>query len=330
MPLRTQFPAAIPPGNEARLPPRLSHRKEAPHDGNHFTSPHRWRSRVTVIMRAVIVSLCWLLAGSALAASPAIDGAAVAVVFENDAGSTTSISAVLTTLLSPDIIVCAVSISNPQGGPNKLTGCTGTGLSFTLRKQYGNDMSTFCTALDVNPCNVNVEVWEAVASGTLSGVTITANFTSPLCQNAAGHNGCRASLVTFGVNGVASTSTPHDPNASVPSANFSQSGTVVSATTVTTNADDLLVWYFGGAAEGNAACAGGSTAPSSPAFTMVGNIAFPTSNCLHVAVLSVSSTVNTTYTTGGSSDAWNVIVDAFTADTPPPLSGSGVSVWVDQ
>ncbi len=271
-----------------------------------------------MILRAVIFGLGFLFALSARAATPTIDGAVGATVFENDAGNVTSVSGALTTAGSPDIIVCAVAISGVQGAPATLTNCAGSGLTFALRKRYPNDMGTNCATLDVNPCNENIEIWEAVASGTLSAVTITANFASQLCHRTSGNNGCRASFVAFGVNGVHSTATPHDPSVSFPNSNFSATSTsIVSATYTTANAHDLLLYYFGSAAVGTGACGGANPLPIT--FASVGLQAIG-SNCLAIGSLSVSSLVNTTYSADPAflAAAWGLVGDAFTGDGLPP------------
>ncbi len=284
-----------------------------------------------MILRAVIFGIGFLLALSARAATPTIDGAVGATVFENDAGNVTSVSGALTTTLSPDIIVCVIAISGVQGSPNTLTSCNGTGLAFTLRKRFSNDMSTNCAILDVNPCNVNVEVWEAVAAAPLVAVTITANFASQLCHSTGGNNGCRASWAAIGVNGVHSTATPHDPNVSLPNTNFSATDlALVSGTYTTTNAHDLLMYYYGSASTGTGACGGHSPLPVFPpvTFTAVALQGIG-SNCLNVGTLSLSSTVNTTYGTTFDAAAWEIVGDAFTGDAPPAV-GVHSSVWINE
>ncbi len=277
-----------------------------------------------MILRAALFGLVWLLALSARAAPPTTDGVGTGIDFANSVGPHTSVSATLSTASIPDIIVCSVAISNtPPGTPNTLTGCAAPGLTFVLRKRFNNNMGSNCEILDVNPCNENVEIWEAVSLAPLAGVTITATYSAPLCP-AVTNNGCRASLVVFGVTDLGSILSPHDPNAALPNTNFSASpSTITSGTYVTTNPDDLLVWYYGGAATGGAGCLGSS--PTTPFFIAVGQSSFPSANCMAVAVLPVTTQVNRSFVGNLADGAWNIIGDAFTGSR-----SAFPQVWINE
>ncbi len=266
-----------------------------------------------ILRRALIAGLCWL-PWSAWAVSPTIDGTSVNTDSGNVPGAHADISAILTTSSSPDIIVCSVVVASATlGSPNNLTGCAASGLTFVLRKRYSNDMDSNCNV--PSPCNVNVEIWEAVASATLSAKTITATYTTPLCL---APNFCGSAIVVFGVNGVASTTAPHDPSVSLPVTSFSSGDAhVTSGSVITSNPDDLLLWYFGGGSQGQAACAGNQSSPEFP-WLLVNDAAFPSTFCMHVAQLSVSGLVNTAYVSPNVQHSWDVIVDAFTSNAPPP------------
>lgn len=120
---------------------------------------------------------------------PSLDGTGTGVGV-----SSTSVSATLTTTNTNDEIIAAVWYYSTR---ESITGVTATGLSFTKRSHSS-----------VSAAGV-MEIWGAPSTGTLTGVTITVNFSASVFDSA---------LVVFGVSGTY-LSSPWDSNASVPANN---------------------------------------------------------------------------------------------------------------
>jgi hypothetical protein len=160
----------------------------------------------------------------------------------NNSGSSTTVSASITTT-APDTIIVAVISNFDQlaGGTLKtVTGVSGGGLTWTKRSAQS------ATANVTTIINVGLEVWWAHATGTLTAQSITATF------NAAPNQFC--DIMLFAVTGSKSLSAPWDTNASLP-ATLSSSGSALTTPTKGVTVDktgDMLLGFLAYAFNGNA------------------------------------------------------------------------------
>ncbi len=154
----------------------------------------------------------------------------------------------------------------------------------------------------------SIEVWTAVASGTLTAEVVTVAVDGSI--NAG-------DMLIFGVKGLASTSAPMDPNASIPA---KQSGTGdVNLGYSTSNADDLLIAFMGGdtSTAAGAVFAGSISGKDNSGDNAGGTLEF----CSFIqgkAGLSAPQTSQTVSTSGaGGATHTLAVLLAFTADAAP-------------
>lgn len=141
--------------------------------------------------------------------------------------STVATSSGLTTANANDVIVACVTAYVTSGSAPTVSSVSGGGLTWTKR------VSTGSTALKPSFA-ANIDVWQAVASSTLSSVTVTATLSSASAQD--------ADLVVFGVSG-ADTAAPSDPNSSLPAqASSATPSTTPSVSGVSTSSPRSLIY----------------------------------------------------------------------------------------
>lgn len=157
----------------------------------------------------------------------AIDGSGAT----GTSSGTASVSATITTSLAADIIVAYVFCEKPSGTQVTVSGVSGGGLTWALRKQF-----TWVPSGQSN----DIEIWWAAAASALSAQTITASLTGTVDN---------ASLHLIAVSGVPNQSSPWDTNVSLPAAG-APAGSVTNtpSTTISTTSTTTLVLGFWGIA----------------------------------------------------------------------------------
>ena len=181
--------------------------------------------------------------------APVLDGTATGI-----ASSTTTLSAVLTTTSTNDIVCALIYLELSAPGADRfITGVTGGGLTWNKRTQgtcfYGTGTGGPFPAQ-------SLELWWAVAPSALSAVTITATGNA---------NWDDAAILAFGVSGC-NTTNPWDANASLAARTFHNATPAIPtfANISTTEANDFLIFGFG--TNGNMSAIG--TLPTG--FTQIG------------------------------------------------------------
>lgn len=206
----------------------------------------------------------------------ALDGSASATNLNTTSGTVT-----LSTTQANDIIYVCVNVNN---GTNVVSTVTDSaGLTYTRRTRIDTDFDQ--------------DTWYAVAPNALSSDTITVTNTaaSP-----------RWAICAFGISG-ASTSSPFDPNSSIPQEQQTTAPTQPSITYSTTDANDFIIGFV---ASGN-----GVTYTVNSGFTAIANI-----NLMLVEYQVVSGTVtNATLTASDSASTQSV---GLTVDAVVPSSAA--------
>lgn len=220
-------------------------------------------------------------------ASPSLDGSAVLATAGN---ATSKALPALTTAVANDLILVVISIS--QNTLPDVSSVTSANLTFTRRSQHKHPAAA---------PNTSVEVWQAVASGTLTNEVITATLSAaPDCW-------C---LSAFGIQSY--NVAKWDPNVSLPAVGDGSGATSISGVS-TTNLDDLLLACYGFTSQPAPAVPSGWTSVASQTSFLGGGFSSQL-----VAIKSVSlaqSNLTLTTTSGG---AYSVIVDAITNDAVTP------------
>lgn len=139
-------------------------------------------------------------------------------------GAVSSLSATISTTNTNDIVLAFVHLEKPSGGAVTVSGVSGGGLTWALRKQFA-----FGTDNDI-------EIWWAAASAALTSQSITATFTGAIDD---------ASLQLIAVSGVASLVTPWDANGSLP-ATFAEVNVANPSVTISTTSAVTMVLGFRG------------------------------------------------------------------------------------
>lgn len=124
-----------------------------------------------------------------------LDGSA-----KGTATAASSAAATLTTTLTNNVIVAFVEASDPSATPT-ISSVAGASLTWTKRATYSFTFTANTASKMI------VEEWWAPSTGALTTQAITAT---------AGGTYDHVSIIVFGVNGVASLSSPFDPNAILP------------------------------------------------------------------------------------------------------------------
>lgn len=246
-------------------------------------------------------------------ASPTINGTAAT----GTSSGTTSCTATLTTPGSPDMIIVAVCCEG-NASVADTTSVTSPGLTFTKRAALA----------DTTPWNFEGSIWTAPSSGALTAAVITANFS---------HVSDDAAMVAFGVNGVASTSTPFDPNGALPATealtSSASGGNVLdnnTATYATTKADDLE-FFFG--FTGNANSISHITDTLNTGWTTVGSARntgganFASAQVFARSRSSALGSGTTPFSTTGA-QRFVVISDAMTADSAASTETATVTLAI--
>jgi|GEM_PF-6575841 hypothetical protein len=218
---------------------------------------------------------------STAAAAMAIDGSNQHEV----SSSTSSIATTITTTNAHDLIVVYVSAADTgSNNPPSVSSISGGGLTWTHRVTTSVETgSSFYQKL---------EEWYALAPSTLNSVTITAT----LSGSATGETW----IAVFGISG-ASTSTPFDPNVSLPATATATNN--VQTTMSTTNANDMLLY----------SCAPFSGSMAS-GFTTIESYNSYSDMDEYVGYKTVSSTQSNIVTSCGGSGTYGVeITDAVQA-----------------
>jgi hypothetical protein len=226
---------------------------------------------------------------TAPANTPAVDGVA-----QNSATSGTTIAAALTTTNSTDVIVVAVTYA---AGSNSVSSITSSGLTFTKRaeKQQGGGFGT------------NTDYWTATASSTLSGQTITVNFSTTLGGNAV--------MTAWGMKATGA----FDANGSLPF-------TTTSSGTVSTNSAPDVLFFMEGTNSSSVSLSG-SNLPSG--FTQIGATQDVSFTQMIVGWMQANSTLSGQAFSAISGCA--VIVDALVATTSPNTAPSSDDAhWLSQ
>lgn len=174
---------------------------------------------------ALALSIALGLSGNAIAAV-ALDGASV-----KGSSATTSIaSAPKTTTGTSDLVVALIAATSGVATVPTITGVSGGGLTWTLRKRLNG------TALDYGYATgdgTTCEEWTATATSGLTSQVITATASLNIDGN----------IQVFAFSGV-NTSSPFDANASIPGSQVSSTHTVVTpsiSSLSTTTANDAAV-----------------------------------------------------------------------------------------
>lgn len=218
-------------------------------------------------------------------ASPTIDGHATGQ------NQTNNVSATLTTTHANDIIIAVCTCELGTGAPS-VSSVSGGGLTWAKRKAQKSGTAN----------STAVEIWWALAAAALSSTAITVNYASSYDDSV---------LIVFGVNGC-NTSSPWDPNASVPDAWTSNSLATPTWTFSTSKPDDLLIIGWGGEWNG-----GSSLVPSGWTNLVnlenAGGSQFMSAGVGYESVSAVQSSATVTW--GGQINGNPVaILDALTAD----------------
>jgi hypothetical protein len=144
---------------------------------------------------------------------------------EASALATSSIAKAITTSLTNDIIIAYIATTETGAAAKTVSSVAGGSLTWT---KYVSQAGT-----TAGGNGRNLEVWWALATGTLSAVTITATLSG---------NATEATIIVHGLHG-ANLTTPFDVNASSPSmvTNFTASATVPSILLSTNNANTLFI-----------------------------------------------------------------------------------------
>ena len=230
--------------------------------------------------------------------SPAIDGNAGAIQSGVGGAFNSFNTAGLTTTAAAGLVVVVLGFNADTGSQQTVSGITGGGLTFSLRKGAHGASSPWSSE----------EVWTAPwAGGALSAQAFAVTFSGTV-------DGC--AYCVFALTGLHSTAAPFDSNGACPQGTPT-TGTQT-ATISTSQANDFILWMAYTAA---------SQAPGTPtSFTQiaaVGGYGLNLYNRLQVAYLSVSSTqsglVVTSLQSAGSAA---VYLDAFTADAIANLARS--------
>lgn len=247
----------------------------------------------------------------------AVDGTAIACFGKATQSvpcttGTSSGSATLTTTNSNDVIVILVSNENTGSVLRTVSGVSSTGLTFL--KRSGGSIGT-------TPFS-DLEVWYAIASSPLASAAISVTL-SGITDD--------ATVVAFGVSG-ANTTTPWDPNASLPTP--AATATTASIPSVggvsTTNSNDMLFGFTGLSTSSDASF---PTETAGSGFALVtapqldGGGIGGSEGAAEYKVVSVtqSSTTVAFGTTTDSADNWIMIGDAIQAAS---ASTSGAGLYV--
>jgi hypothetical protein len=224
----------------------------------------------------------------------ALDGSAI-----SNAQSTTTISATITTSLSPDVIYAVVAHTTAYSASSTVTG---GGLNWTLRAHENQG----------TPSQFTIETWYAVASASLSSAVITATI-------AASGN---AEMVVFGVSG-ANTASIFDTNSAVPATqklNLVSPGTITPGGTVSTNnPSDFLIAAL--AVQGKAGNA--ITVPSG--FTQIQVAVGAVTPNIAVAYQIVSSTLTNVAVDATFSGTFSGTIETVTIDDAIQAASGGVA-----
>src|ERR1700676_3180566 len=231
----------------------------------------------------------------------AIDGTATGTA---TGGTTVATSTtMLTTANAGDIVVVFTHAEavNAQGAHPTVSGISGGGLSWAKRSAANLDNGGFGNAY--NRC----ECWWAYASGTLSGVTITATWTGVTIDD--------MSIVAFGVTGFTGTNyktNPWDANASLPAINSASTTTTPTVSGVSTNNAAVMVLDLVATAGGGNINAGNIAGSAATSVTLANN-GGGTNNSGVGALESVFSSAQSSITVDGntSRNGWMIIADAL-------------------
>src|SRR5215472_14126020 len=222
--------------------------------------------------------------------APTIDGSSVTGTHSGGGSLTT---AGLTTTQTNDIIIVMSSVEGNSSATPNVTGVTGGSLTFALRARAANVVSSG---------GPKVEIWWALAPGTLSSVAFTISYSATYDDAAA---------IAFGVHGCYTTA-PWDGNASLPKLHTANAQPASFPSTSTTNANDLILMALG-----TATSIYTYTEPSG--FTQIGDVQnsggsqFAWGHVSRMAVTTPQS--NVTFTSGTIvSGVPAGIIDALTAD----------------
>ncbi len=214
----------------------------------------------------------------------------------------TSHTTTLTTTGNGDIVVVVSYVENNVSTAPTVTGVSGGGLTWVLRKAT-SDASGTC----------RMEVWWAYAASPLSATVITVTYSG------APDGYC---LYSFGVNGCASSVAPWDTDASLPAVATSGSSGTPSVSISTTASHCLLMANAGNPANNS------NTVPPT-GFTQV---AQPSSSSGAKGVGSGGGVKSVTSAQSSATVAWGqgmnaeylMVVDALAADTTTNVAGPAI------
>ncbi|MDG6988686.1 MAG: hypothetical protein JRN21_05095 [Nitrososphaerota archaeon] len=224
-----------------------------------------------------------------------VDWAGIGCAFPAVVSNSKTLSAVLTTTGTSDVIYVIVGILNSKS-QTVLSVTDSSALTYTLRGSQNLGTS------------VRIETWYAVTSSALSSDTITVGLNSP----------ADAVVIAMGISG-ADTAFPFDPNLASPS---TTSGTGTSASTTVTTAfpNDFLV--------GVVVSQNSPTFTAGTGFTTVATVSPVTgtvkAGAEYQAVTSLQSSATVSVTLG-SSENWVIVADAISAGTSPPSADTSLA-----
>jgi len=256
-------------------------------------------------MRRVLAAGCLLLAlwSSPALAVLALDGTATG---SSNSTATSLVLGGLTTTNAGDVIcVAAMTDNSAFSGARTLTGVSGTGTTgWAARKTLTGNTGSFH--------NLAFELWCGTASGTLSAVALTLDYSGSGSFTAA-------AAFAFGISG-ANTASPFDPANSSTATDLSGSTSVPSTTITTTNANDILIAVLG---TGESGPTFGDVQSTFTAITSINGFGGPNFNAIgaegeYKVVSATQSGASVGFT--GSHGNWFLIVDAI------KQAGGGASV----
>lgn len=241
-------------------------------------------------MRNLVRSLALLLVGApllAFGAAPSLDGVSATN------SSTNTVVLTITTSAAPDVVVIESTFSlSMSSTPATISTVTGGGLTWARR-------GTACTVTGTG-AERSMEEWYAIASTTLSSAAITVTYST----SASGYS---EKATIFALKN-ANTTTPFDPNASLPGCASGTAVNTLSYTTSTNSGNDFVVASSGYSA---------ATISCPAGFTALGTGSSTFTCFAYETPASPLSSVSISSSTSGTSAASTLFIDAI-----QPAAGS--------
>jgi hypothetical protein len=218
-------------------------------------------------------------------------------------GSASSATCNYTTSGTERVVVLALLLTSALGSPTTVTGVTDAdGLTWTRRKQL-------TSGPDSGGIYQTLEIWWAYAAAAHTAKLITATLNQAASTQ---------SLISYGVSGLLTPSSPWDSNASLPASNANLGATSLpNVPGVSTSAGDgiLLGWYGTRAAVTETAGSGFTLAGNNNQEPGAGsNRSYMSAEYKLVAGPQVGVTVDA----GPTNTPWLMIADSMAGSAAPP------------